>query len=79
MADERMYLLHEPSGFNVYLGKRMGWGWYGVPDNLNERVQKLYDMVESQEAEGDQDAFIIAFESDPRLKDTIMFGTKRNA
>ena len=30
MANNRMFLLHRPSGKAVYLGKRMGWGWYAV-------------------------------------------------
>ena len=66
MANERMYLLHTPSGYHVCIGKRMGWGWYGAPSS--ELVQELFDMVDSQEAAGDQDAFEIALESDPRLE-----------
>lgn len=66
MANERMFLLHEPSGFYVPLGKRMGWGYYNAPKG--ERIQRLFDMVESQEAYGDQDAFVVAFEGDQRLK-----------
>lgn len=69
MANERMFLLHEPSGFYVPLGKRMGWGWYGPPEA--ERIQRLFDAVETQEAEGDQDCFVLAFDGDPRLKRNV--------
>ena len=72
MANERMFLLHEPSGCYVPLGKRMGWGWYGTPEAIRERILKLFEMVESQEAEGDQDAFIVAFEGDQRLKRNVI-------
>ena len=68
MANERMFLLHEPSGFYVYLAKRMGWGWYGVPDALNEAMLALFDLVERQIAEGNQDQFVIAMDGDERLK-----------
>lgn len=71
MANERMYLLHTDSGYYVPLGKRMGWGWYGLPDDAHRRIKKLYSMVESQEAEGDQDAFVVAFENDSRLKANV--------
>jgi len=60
-----MVLLHVPSGRYVYIGKRMGWGWYAPP--LEALVQKLYDMVESQEAAGDQDDFAVALEGDARV------------
>ena len=72
MANQRMFLVHVPSGCYVPLGKRMGWGWYDVPKDLSDRIQKLYKMIESQEAEGDQDDFVIAFESDKRLKKNIV-------
>ncbi len=71
MANERMYLLHADSGYYVPLGRRMGWGWYGVPEEVGRRIQTLYDFVESQEAEGDQDAFVVAFEGDERLKTNV--------
>ena len=67
MANDRMFLLHEPSGYHVYIGKRMGWGWYGIPPAFQKTAQRLFDLVESQEAEGDQDSFVIALEADKRL------------
>ncbi len=52
----------------------MGWGWYHVPFNLNHRVDTLFSMVESQEAEGDQDDFVIAFDDSDSdiLKTNVM-------
>jgi len=64
MANERMFLLHVPSGYSVYLGKRMGWGWYDADESTGPRIQRLFEMVETQQAEGEQDAFAIAFEND---------------
>jgi hypothetical protein len=32
----------------VYLGKTMMDGWYGVPENLSERVQALFDYVHDE-------------------------------
>lgn len=65
MANERMYILHVPSGGYCFLAKRMGWGWYNVDD---ERIKCLFTAMEEGELEGDQDALVIAFEGDPRLK-----------
>jgi hypothetical protein len=70
MANERMYVLHVPSGGYCYLAKRMGWGWYGLRD-AEARLTALFSAQEHCELEGDQDAFVIAFEGDPRLKTLI--------
>ena len=67
MANELMFLLHVPSGHYVYLAKRMGWGWYGTPDDVRDEIESLFDLVERQIAEGGQDEFAIAFEGDERL------------
>lgn len=69
MANNRMYLLHSPSGYYVMLGKRMGWGWYKAPSQ--DDIQNLFDKVYTQEAEGDQDEFVVAFEGDRRLKTNV--------
>jgi hypothetical protein len=63
MANNRMYLLHRPSGKAVYLGKRLGWGWYNVPDDLTMRVNELFRLVEEGEVDGSQDDFCIALET----------------
>ena len=42
MADNRMYLVHRPTGLAVLLGKSLGWGWYGE----DVQVQRLYDALD---------------------------------
>lgn len=65
MANERMYILHVPSGGYCFLAKRMGWGWYNVD---GDRIRALFAALEECELDGDQDAFEIAFDGDTRLK-----------
>lgn len=60
MANNRMYLWHKPSGYAVYLGKRMLDGWYDVPSNLPNRLQALYSLV--QDHKNNNDDFTIAME-----------------
>ena len=65
MANNRMYLVHKPSGLKFYLGKRMGWGWYCKPEeDLTGKLQKFFD--ECIENNGDeinsQDDFAIGME-----------------
>lgn len=64
MANNRMYLVYRPTGDAVYLGKRMGWGWYGTPEDVAERIATLFEKAENA-AGGDfsQDDFAIAMES----------------
>jgi hypothetical protein len=61
MANNRMYITHRPTGKSVYIGKRMGCGWYGVPENLSETVQNLFEDTEETGKCG-QDDFIISME-----------------
>ena len=51
MADNRMFLRHRSTGLAVYLGKRMGMvqGWYNVPADLGQRLQRLFDELKSRE------------------------------
>lgn len=44
MANNRMFLVHRPSGLTVCLGKRMGSGWYKPP--TEEKMQAFYDAAE---------------------------------
>lgn len=60
MANNRMLLCHKPSGRSVYLGKRMGWGWYGTPKNVAEKITELFEWVEHNRHE--QDSFVVAME-----------------
>jgi len=64
MANERLFLKHAPSGYSVYLGKRMGWGYYDAKPDIHLAIQRLFDMVESQEADGDQDEFVAALDDE---------------
>lgn len=59
-----MFLVYRPTGDAVYLGKRMGFGWYGTPEDLADRVVKLFEKAEKAAGEGDfsQDDFAIALE-----------------
>ena len=50
MANNRMYLVHIPTGLAVFLGKRMSSGWYTAKEELiGPDVQKLFEVLESQE------------------------------
>ena len=71
MANERMYLLHEPSGYGVYMGKRMGWGWYDVPAILPHLIQHLHEIVELEAVGDEQDAYIVVLDGDRRLKTVV--------
>lgn len=61
MANNRMYLVHVPSGLTVCIGKRMGGGWY-MAAATGDRIAKLFDAAEA-EIDG-LDNFAIAMEDD---------------
>lgn len=61
MANNRMFLVHRPTGLRVYLGKRFGWGWKNVPNDLGEQLQKLFDYLR-ENPHGSQDDFLLAME-----------------
>lgn len=64
MAHNRMVLFHRPTGRGVLLGKRMAWGWYGVPGEVADLLQELYHELEMAESDvGHQDDFALAFEA----------------
>lgn len=60
MANNRMFLIHKPSGLGVMLGKRMGWGWYNAPQQ--EKLNAFYEYLSDVRAEERQDDFVIAME-----------------
>lgn len=60
MANNRLYIGHEGVKSKVYLGKRMAWGWYGVPDDVRANLAKLLEMTEG--SDGSQDSFVIMLE-----------------
>lgn len=64
MANNRMYLVFRPTGDAVLLGKRLGWGWYGVPSDVSERIASLFEAAEGASGkEVSQDDFAIALEA----------------
>ena len=67
MANNRMFLVHVPSGLGVHLGKRMAYGWYGADQELGERLNRFYAMLTERGLEEggnveEQDAFALAME-----------------
>lgn len=62
MANNRMFLLHKPSGKAIFLGKRLISGWYDVPERLSEKVQSLFDAAFEATGPDGEDDFCIALE-----------------
>ena len=60
MANNRMFLIHRPTGIGVLLGKRMSRGWYFAPDS--NRLNEFYEHLSSDLVEEKQDDFILAME-----------------
>ena len=61
MANNRMFLVHRPSGLAVFLGKRMGHGWYTTDRCIG--VQELFDALENEHTYyNQQDDFAVALE-----------------
>lgn len=44
MANNRMFLVHRPTGIGIMLGKHMGRGWYSEPKEGELRV--FYEYLE---------------------------------
>jgi hypothetical protein len=67
MANNRMWLVHRPSGERLYLGKRMGHGWYRHPvaidGDLNEKIATFFDKAEAFGS--GLDAFVLQMEFVP--------------
>lgn len=61
MANNRMFLLHRPTGLAISLGKHMGTGWYSPP--TNEQLQDFYDEIETVCGGGPSEDFILGMES----------------
>ena len=67
MANNRMYLVHVPTGVGIFLAKRMAWGWYSSEmkdKNLQDRLDKFFEYLEKERIYGDgkQDDFQILME-----------------
>lgn len=66
MADNRMFLVHVPTGLAAPLGKRMVWGWHmsdGTQQKMGDRVALLFQILEEEHSyDGRQDDFAVALE-----------------
>lgn len=61
MANNRMYLVHKVTGKKLYLGKRMGHGYYNP--QLPEALQTFFDQCAADDVTADP--FVIEYEDDP--------------
>lgn len=62
MANNRMLLIHRPTGLAVILAKHMGLGWYAPPSP--ETLNLLYDEVAKRtNAMADMEDFCLGMES----------------
>lgn len=62
MANNRMLLIHRPTGLAVVIAKHMGWGWCCPPEP--ETMKLLYDEVENRTATmADMEDFCLGMES----------------
>ena len=57
-----MFLVYRPTGDAVFLGKRMGDGWYGTPEDVAERIASLFSKAEECQGQYSMDDFAIAME-----------------
>lgn len=66
MANNRMFLVHLPTGLAALLGKRMGWGWYMSEETqakMGDRVGLLFEVLEHEHSYAEkQDDFAVALE-----------------
>ena len=67
MANNRMFLVYRPTGDAVFIGKRMGFGWYNSNvEKVGEQILELYERAENAALSNhdiSQDDFGIAMES----------------
>ena len=61
MADNRMYLVHRPTGLAIHLGNRMSFGWYTTSEEIP--IHKLFGALGGQQYAFKQDDFAIAMEN----------------
>jgi hypothetical protein len=60
-----MFLVHTPTGLGVFLGKRMGYGWY-TSDTHDTRpaLDALYDKLQEMGYPEGQDQFSLVMEDE---------------
>lgn len=62
MANNRMFLVHRPTGIAVIISKHMGWGWYNPTDE--ETMQAFYELtVEKSENMAEMEDICLGMES----------------
>lgn len=82
MANNRMWFVYRPTGEAVFLGKRMGHGWYGTPDDLADRVTALFARVLEADQSYSQDDFAVALElgeGQPHALSKWVYGSEKSA
>ncbi len=65
MANNRLWLVHKPSGHRIMLAKRMFHGWYvryGV--DMTKELDNFFERTEKDSTYSDQDDFTLDFEDD---------------
>ena len=69
MANNRMLLVHVPTGLAVCIGKRMDDGWYtNDPETIWSGINELYSTIDELGIRGpERDAFALAMESSEGL------------
>lgn len=72
MADERLYILHVPSGRAVFIAKRFGLHWKQVPENIGTRLKMLLDLVSDENDIETIDDITTCFDGDERIKTILM-------
>lgn len=66
MVQNRLYLVHRPTGQAVLLGKRGDVGWFTTDRDLGLLVNSFFGKCEKKlPVGGDQDDFVLAMESNP--------------
>lgn len=64
MANNRMFLVHVPTGLGCSLAKRMGFGWYRGVGVLDDELTRYFNLLEEKyQYGGDQDDFQLVLES----------------
>lgn len=66
MANNRLYLVHEPSNTGIGLAKHMTQGWYGGAERLNDFFDYTYNY--SIEHDCDWEKLVIMTEDDIDFK-----------
>lgn len=78
MANNRLWLVHRPTGAAVCLGKRMAHGWYMNRSDIDERIMEFWEECWTDTLE-DQDDFALVLEDAehaPAATDKFAYGER---